>query len=60
MSLHAHYFEDDKGDLVDLIYFCSDSCHRDWCEREGETYGGWNGCQERPDYEVPCENCGGV
>jgi hypothetical protein len=58
--MHYHYIEDNKGDLVDLVPFCSDSCHVAWCESNAETYGGWNGCQEGGDSVEFCANCGVV
>lgn len=57
----SHYFpiEDVEGNLVDVVPFCSDWCHRNWCEQNGEQYGGWNGCYEH-DHTVMCEFCGEV
>lgn len=46
-----------EGDLIDRVYFCSDRCHRAWCHHSGETYGGWNGCHEGPDWTVNCGWC---
>jgi len=57
MSLHAFHVEDSRGDLVDLVPFCSDSCHRQWCRDTGAEYRGWNGCMERPDYDQECASC---
>lgn len=55
---HVHFIEDDGGDLVDLVHFCSDWCHRDWCQETGTTYEGWNGCHEiyRPEWCATCRD----
>lgn len=55
----AHLFpiEDQYGDLVDEVVFCSDWCHQSWCRENGKTYGGWYGCQEIST-TVPCASCG--
>jgi len=52
ISVHAHYIEDATGDIVDALYYCTDSCHRD-----NPDYNGWNGCNEimAPAW---CANCG--
>lgn len=54
----ALYQNDARGDLVDVIYVCSDACHRDYCDRTEIPYLGWDGCHEGPDYLVYCEQCG--
>lgn len=54
--MHYHHIEDE----VDLVPFCSDSCHRDWCARNGAEYAGWFGCQEGGDSAEYCANCGTV
>ena len=53
VSVHQHIIEDEQGDAVDALYFCSDFCHR---SHMGEEYQGWNGCVEvmGPAY---CEEC---
>jgi hypothetical protein len=56
--MHYYPIKDATGDLVDLVPFCSDSCHRDWCNDHGAEYGGWNGCQEGGDYAEFCAQCG--
>lgn len=56
--MHYHHVEDSSGDLVDLIPLCCDSCHKQYCEAHGLTYGGWNGCNEGGDYSEFCANCG--
>jgi hypothetical protein len=54
---HVHYIEDpNTGDLTTLRVFCSDYCHRLWCEHNREEYGGWNGCHET-SYTEPCGWC---
>lgn len=58
--MHYHHVEDAAGDLVDLIPFCCNTCHRNWCQEHGEEYGGWNGAHEGPDYVEFCANCGVV
>lgn len=56
--MHIHERTDERGDITDVITFCSDSCHRDWCAATGADYGGWNGCHESPDYGAYCTACG--
>jgi hypothetical protein len=56
--MHYHNVEDESGDLVDVVPFCSDSCNRDYCAKHGLTYQGWNGCQEGPDSPMFCASCG--
>jgi len=56
--MHYYMLEDKTGDLVDLVPFCSDYCHQDYCRRTGKTYEGWNGCQEGSDYPQYCNQCG--
>lgn len=58
--MHYHHVENSDGELVDLIAFCSDACHRDYCADHGLEYGGWNGCQEGSDYVEFCAACGVV
>ena len=48
--MHLHHIEDSSGDLVDLLEFCSDYCHRDCM---GEDYQGWNGCNES-EFDTAC------
>ena len=49
---------DERGDLVDLIVFCSDSCHYDYVHKDSSLiYEGWNGCHEVSATE-PCAECG--
>ena len=58
---HIRQIHDDTGDLVDLVYFCSDYCNRGW-HPEGitdhgvEPYGGWHGCHEIESDEI-CAGC---
>ena len=56
--MHIRQLEDARGDLADVIPFCSDSCHRDWCQATGTEYAGWDGCHESPDYNSYCAMCG--
>lgn len=56
--MHYHHIEDDKGDLIDLVPFCGDSCHRQWCDDNHVAYGGWNGAHEGADYPEFCACCG--
>ena len=53
-----HFFEvdDQNGDLLDLIPFCSDWCHRSWCVSGGGVYDGWNGAHE-VEYSTVCAWC---
>ena len=50
---HHHYIEDEHGELVDLLTFCSDYCHQ---AATGEHYAGWNGCHEL-EHGTPCFHC---
>ena len=59
---HIRHVTDSSGDTVGLVYFCSDSCNRDWhpggiVAAGGESYGGWYGCQEISSDE-DCAGCG--
>ena len=56
-SAHLFLYEDEQGDVVDAEYFCSDWCHRQWCNDTGHEYAGWNGCHEvdAPRYCACCE-----
>jgi hypothetical protein len=57
----THYYEinDREGQLVDLVPFCSDWCHEQWCRDNGRSYEGWNGAHEHP-YNDECVNCEAV
>jgi hypothetical protein len=50
---HMHFIEDEHGDVVDNIVFCSDFCHHEYTK---DKYEGWNGCHEISVSE-PCANC---
>ena len=52
---HLHFVEDQNGDVIDNIVYCSDSCHRN----HSKTYNGWNGCHEISVSE-PCASCGAM
>lgn len=56
--MHEHYITDDNGNTVDVITFCSDSCHTDWHAGNGTEYEGWNGAHESADYNSYCAQCG--
>lgn len=49
---HLVLIEDKTGDLVDLNYYCSDSC-----ARTDKNYAGWYGCYELTTPEN-CNACG--
>lgn len=55
--MHYHHLTE-RGEVVDLVPFCCDACHRDWCEAEGIAYDGWSGCHEGSDYPEWCASCG--
>jgi endogenous inhibitor of DNA gyrase (YacG/DUF329 family) len=56
---HYHETNDGTGDLVDLIPFCSDGCHQNWCDENSKNYEGWNGCHEH-DHDEKCASCGRI
>lgn len=58
--MHVHYVENEHGHVQDVIPFCSDSCHREYCKTHSDIgpYTGWNGCNEGGDYPEFCANCG--
>lgn len=53
MSVHVWDIEDDRGDIVDRVYFDSRSCAVDWL-REGNAGDDWKGDKEIPGTLVPC------
>lgn len=55
-TIHMKPVLDSNGDTVDYISFCSDYCHREWCDMTGQPYEGWNGCHE-VHYTHHCMNC---
>ena len=55
--MHEHFITDEDGVAFDVVPFCSDSCHRQWCADNDETYDGWYGCQES-GVDQWCEQCG--
>lgn len=55
--MHYHFVEDASGDVISLIPFCSDACHR---AHMGDDYQGWNGCHEGGDTAEFCAHCGTV
>lgn len=58
--MHIHEITDSRGELIDVVPFCSDNCHRDYCDFMGVTYSGWNGCHDGPDYSEWCVMCGTI
>lgn len=54
--MHIGRIEDARGDTVDMVDYCSDSCHR---QHAGDAYAGWDGAHEleHTDY---CAACGVV
>ena len=59
--MHAHIIENGPGNVVDVIYFCCDACHRAYCDSHPDlTYGGWNGCHMAGDSVEFCDHCGVV
>lgn len=56
---HIHRHTDTGGELVDISFFCSNSCHRDWCRENGHQFDGWDGCHELDTAET-CQNCGEI
>jgi hypothetical protein len=53
---HCMMIEDDRGELIDVVNLCSDSCHRQYA---GTAYAGWDGCHEL-ELTDWCANCGVV
>lgn len=58
--MHYYFVEDERGELVALVPFCCDSCHQQWCEKNGVEYLGWNGAHEGADSAEYCAHCGVV
>jgi hypothetical protein len=56
MSAHFYLVNDPDGSLFDVVVLCSDSCHRFYCQDNGLTYEGWNGCHDI-DTPTPCAVC---
>ena len=53
-----HYLEVVSGnELIDVIPFCSDWCHQQYCRAHDVKYEGWNGCQEGSDSAEYCASC---
>jgi len=55
----VHSVVDKNGDLIDLVYFCGDFCHQQWCKETDHPYDGWNGCHEIQHNET-CADCGAL
>jgi hypothetical protein len=45
--------DEDTGDIVDVSYYCSDTC-----AKTDSYYQGWNGCHEA--ISAPCAHCGAI
>lgn len=56
--MHYHEIQDDNGDTSDVVPFCSDACHLEWCEARAIPYGGWNGVHDGADNSEYCASCG--
>ena len=57
--MHTHLIEDANGDICDVVYFCSDGCHHDYCVAHPDlSYEGWNGCHEGGGSVEFCAQCG--
>jgi len=56
--MHEHVINDSRGDAVNAVTFCSDSCHVEWHRDNGTEYEGWNGALESPDCRAYCAQCG--
>ena len=56
---HIHRITDNAGDLIDIVTFCRDSCHRQYCTDTGAAYAGWDGCHEIYS-PATCASCGQV
>ena len=63
MTTYVAYITDERGDIVDILYFCSSLCHERWLERnKNRPYveeGGACPAPESLDYPVKCalEEC---
>lgn len=56
MTTYIEYIEDDKGDVVDVLYFDSRGC---WVAATGDNpTGGYHPCPESQDVPVYCAHCG--
>jgi hypothetical protein len=51
---HIVLHEDKSGQLIDLTYYCSDTC-----AKSNSDYAGWYGCVEVPSEAQPmlCASC---
>jgi hypothetical protein len=59
---HKHDIDGPDGDILDRVYFCSDYCHKSWCQNQDLpeiTYAGWDGCHEL-EYDAECDTCGDI
>jgi len=53
---HKHDVDGPDGDILDRAYFCSDYCHKEWCDTKGIEYAGWDGCHEL-EFDAACDQC---
>jgi len=53
---HAVETIDSNGEVVDVVFLCSDACHREYA---GADYRGWYGCIEL-EFTDYCAQCGVV
>ena len=56
---HIHRITDNAGELIDIVTFCTDRCHRQYCTDTGAVYGGWDGCNDMQS-PATCASCGQV
>jgi hypothetical protein len=49
---HLVFIENQRGDILDYGYYCSDGC-----AKIDPLYAGWNGCHEMHQAQW-CANCG--
>ena len=49
-------------DVIDVVYVCSEWCHRSHCEDVGLPYEGWNGSHSIPtEFGITkCAHCSSV
>lgn len=57
MRIHAEFIEDDKGDLVDISWYCSAQCYNaDNPTKDADGHWYPNGTET--DYDEHCAHCG--
>jgi hypothetical protein len=57
--MHMLMIQDARGDVVDVLVFCSNACHAEHAAEHGLSYDGWNGAHESDSTEW-CVQCGTV